>query len=313
LIKENVINPETKKFHEDFINRPDGLTEGAKELRKNLLQFSKNVENLEKRIFNFDETFVKTSLEPKIFNYPLPVAVKDEEIQAFLDKLIFAVNTPNEGELDDVLKSEVGNYFTLLTSDLQSAFVMNEMVNWFKRKDNIWLSSQEAKKLFLDKTKNIMELIRLNDLSNDYQHQLKKELMGLEFNRDSIQIMTEKLEPLFKDISNSVIVIGSESPQHTAVKFIAAIKTLPDFIYDDSFLVTSSKRLNDEVEAKKFKHCLELKKDSHNLLVIVCDGDVISAKNCTEYASLIPTGRTDDKINKVVIISPEKNAMITDE
>jgi hypothetical protein len=38
-------------------------------------------------------------LEPKIFNYDLPVAVKDEEIQGFLDKLVFAVITPNEGEL----------------------------------------------------------------------------------------------------------------------------------------------------------------------------------------------------------------------
>ncbi|XP_046644473.1 uncharacterized protein LOC124329458 [Daphnia pulicaria] len=291
LIKENVINPETKKFHEDFINRHDGLSEGAKELRKYLLQFSKNVENLEKRIFQFNNNFGKTPLKPIEFNYDLPVAVKDEEIQGFLDKLVFAVNTPNEGELDDVLKIEVGRYFTLLSTDLQSAFVMNEMVNWFKRKDNVWLSSQEARTLFLDKTKNIMESIRVNDLSIDYQNQLKKDLMGLEFNNDSILVMTEKLGRLFKDTSNSVIVIGSDSPQHTAVKFIAAIKTLPDFIYDDSFLVTSSKRLKDEVEAKKFKHCLELKDDSHNLLVVVCDGDVISAKNCTEYASLIPNGQ----------------------
>jgi hypothetical protein len=313
LIKEKVIDLETKKFHEDFINRPDELTEGAKELRKYLLQLSENVENWNKMTVSFDKNFGKTPLEPKIFNYPLPVAVKDEEIQGFLDKLIFAVNTPNEDELDDVLKREMNIYFTVLTSDLQSAYVMNEMVNWFKRKDNVWLSSEEAKKLFLDKTHKIMESIRLNAISIDYQNQLKKDLMDLEFNNDSFQIMTEKLEPLFKDTSNSVITIGSESPQHTAVKFIAAIKTLPDFIYDDSFLVTLSKRLNDEVEAKKFKHCLELRKDSHNLLVVVCDGDVISAKNCTEYASLIPTGRTDDKINKVVIISPEKTSMITDE
>jgi hypothetical protein len=197
LIKENVINPETKKFHDDFINRHDGLSEGAKELRKHLLQFSQKVENLEKRIFNFDENFGKTPLEPKIFNYPLPVDVKDEEIQGFLDKLVFAVNTPNEGELDDVLKSEVGKYFALLTTDLQSAYVMNEMVNWFKREDNVWLSSEEAKKLCFDKTHNIMESIRVNAISIDYQNQLKKDLMDLEFNSDSIQIMTEKLEPLF--------------------------------------------------------------------------------------------------------------------
>ncbi|EFX78217.1 hypothetical protein DAPPUDRAFT_320752 [Daphnia pulex] len=177
LVNENVIDPKTKKFHEYFINRPDGLTEGAKELRKNLLQLSENVENLNKLTVSFDKNFGKTPLEPKIFNYPLPVAVKDDEIQGFLDKLIFAVNTPNEGELDDVLKSEVGNYFTLLTTDLQSAFVMNEMVNWFKREDNVWLSSEEAKELFLNKTHKIMESIRVNAISIDYQNQLKKEHM----------------------------------------------------------------------------------------------------------------------------------------
>ncbi|EFX78219.1 hypothetical protein DAPPUDRAFT_105530 [Daphnia pulex] len=136
--------------------------------------------------------------------------------------------------------------------------------------------------------------------------------MALKFNNDSVQGMTEKLGQLFKDTSNSVITIGSESPQHTAVKFIAAIKTLPDFKCDDSFLVTPSNRLEDEVEIQNFKNCFELNKDSHNLLVVVCDGKE-SAQNCTKYANLIPTGRTDNKINKVVIISPEKTAMITDE
>ncbi|EFX87117.1 hypothetical protein DAPPUDRAFT_97395 [Daphnia pulex] len=309
LIKEKVIDLETKKFHEDFINQPDELTEGAKELRKYLLQFSENAENWKKRIFNFDENFGKTPL--KEFNYDLPVAVKDEEIQGFLDKLIFAVNTPNEDELDDVLKSEVGNYFTLQSTDLQSAYVMNEMVNWFKRKDNIWLSSKEARTLFLDKTKNIMESIRLNDLSIDYKNQLKKDLMGLEFNNNSIKFMTDKLKPLFKDTSNSVITIGSESPRHTAVKLIAAIKTLPDFECDDSFLVTPSKRLNDEVEAEKFKHCLELKEDSHNLLVVVCDGEA-SAQNYEKYANLIPDGGIENKINKVVITCTNKSVEITD-
>jgi hypothetical protein len=54
---------------------------------------------------------------------------------------------------------------------------------------------------------------------------------------------------------------------------------------------------------------LELKE--HNLLV-VCDGEE-SAQNYHKYASLIPDGRTDDKINKVVIICADKSAMITDE
>ncbi len=227
-------------------------------------------------------------LEPKIFNYDLPVAVKDEEIQGFLDKLVFAVNTPNEGELNEVLKSEMSIYFTLLSTDLQSAFVMNEMVNWFKRKDNVWLSSEEAKELFLDKTKNIMESIRVNAISIDYQNQLRRDLMGLEFHSDSIQIMTEKLGRLFKDTPNSIIIIGSKSPQHTAVKLIAALKRFPDFKCDDSFLVTQLNRLDDELEITKFRNCLKLKKESHNLLVVVCNGEVSAQNHYTKYANLIP-------------------------
>jgi hypothetical protein len=133
LVEENVIDLKTNTFHIDFISGCNELSEGAKELRQNILRLSKNVKHLASLIFSFDKNFGITSLKPIEFNYPLPVAVKDKEIEGFLDKLVFAVNTPNEDELDDVLKSEVSNYYKLLSTDLQSAYVMNEMVNWFKR------------------------------------------------------------------------------------------------------------------------------------------------------------------------------------
>ena len=310
LVNENVIDMGTKKIHVDFIEGSDGLSEGAIELRQNLLKFSKNVEDWKSFIFSFDKNFGKRPLQPQVFNYPLPVAVKDEEIIGFLDKLIFAVNTPNEGELDDVLKREVGNYFTLLTTDLQSAYVMNEMINWFKREDNVWLSSEEAKKLFLNKTQILMESIRVNEISIDYQKQLKKDLMELEFNTEAIQVMTEKLRPLLLESNSSSVIIGTESPQHTAVKLVAAIKTFPEFKCDDSFLVTSSKRLEDKMEMEKFKGCLELKKDSHTLLVIVCEGE---GSAHAKYANLLPERRKDNKINKIVIICPDKTAYVTDK
>ena len=177
LVEENVIDLKTNTFHIDFISGCNELSEGAKELRQNILRLSKNVEHLRSLTFSFDKYFGKTSLKPIEFNYPLPVAVRDKEIEGFLDKLVFAVNTPNEDELDDVLKSEVSNYYKLLSTDLQSAYVMNEMVNWFKRENNVWLSSGEAKELFLNKIQKIMDLIRVNEISMDYQHQLKKDLI----------------------------------------------------------------------------------------------------------------------------------------
>ena len=75
----------------------------------------------------------------------------------------------------------------------------------------------------------------------------------------------------------------------------------------------SSKRLEDEMETKKLKNCLELKKTSHNLLVIVCDCEV-SLQNYANYVNLIPDfGTPDKKFNKAIILCPDKTARIIDE
>jgi hypothetical protein len=42
------------------------------------------------------------------------------QVNSFLEKLTFFVNTPNEVELDAIMKIELGKYYNLLVSDLQS-------------------------------------------------------------------------------------------------------------------------------------------------------------------------------------------------
>ena len=44
----------------------------------------------------------------------------DEEVNSFLEKLVFFVNTPIEVELDAIMKIDLGKYYNLLVSDLQS-------------------------------------------------------------------------------------------------------------------------------------------------------------------------------------------------
>ena len=75
----------THRENNQFLCYKPVLSEGAKELHKNFLKLVKNDDSWKSRKFKFDKNFGKTPLEPKEFNYPLPFAVKDEEIDGFLD------------------------------------------------------------------------------------------------------------------------------------------------------------------------------------------------------------------------------------
>jgi hypothetical protein len=81
-------------------------------------------------------------------NKSLKDLVGEKEIGDFLDKLVFAVHTPNEVELDDILKNEVGNYYNLHENDFQSDFILRKMLDWFKEKDSKFMSSEEGKNIF---------------------------------------------------------------------------------------------------------------------------------------------------------------------
>nr|CAH0106782.1 unnamed protein product [Daphnia galeata] len=307
LVKEKVIDLTTKQFHVDFIEESDGLSEGAKELRQHFMEFNTN--SWKKTTFSLDANFGKEPTQPQMFN-PSPIRllpVAKTEIAGFLDKLIFAVNTPNEGELDNVLKNEVGKYFTLLNTDLQSAYIMNEMINWFKSKKNLWLSSEEAKKLFLNKTKKLMESLRVTAISIDYQKQLKE---ALEFNDEAIGKMKEKLEKLLTS-PNKIGRIATTLTKRTALKVIGALEKCKSeepktntnnqipmiyFQCEDSYLMTSSSRLKNG--PFKFES-----NNSYNLLVVVCE-DSLSTEETDKFCQQLMVNEMPNK--RVIIISQDK-------
>ena len=70
--------------------------------------------------------------------------VEEKDIDDFLAKLVFAVDTPNEVQLDDILKAEIGDRYNLLKPDFQSSYILEKILNWFKEKDARWLSSKEG-------------------------------------------------------------------------------------------------------------------------------------------------------------------------
>ncbi|EFX87242.1 hypothetical protein DAPPUDRAFT_307146 [Daphnia pulex] len=235
--------------------------------------------------------------------------VGDKEIGDFLDKLVLAVHTPNEVELDDILKREVSDRYNLNESDFQSDFILRKMLDWFKDEKSNFMTSEEGKYI-LDKGKKKLKSLRVTALSIDYQKQLKA---ALKFNDKAIEEMKKKLTQVLT-AEKRIGRIASPLPKRTAVKVIAALEKLREenkkkkitnntrilqeyFQQKDSYLVTSLSRL--KKDRSKFKKTLK-SDDSHNLLVVVCEDGPLTENDDEFYQKLVEMQK-----KRIIIISQD--------
>ncbi|XP_046459662.1 uncharacterized protein LOC124206074 [Daphnia pulex] len=247
-------------------------------------------------------------------NKSLNDLVGDKEIADFLDKLVFAVNTPSEVELDDILKKELDDRYSLHESDFQSDFILRNMLDWFKEKDSKFMSSEEGKNIFKEGQKKLKSL-RVTAISIDYQNQLKE---VLEFNDKAVEEMKDKISKMLIS-PDRIGRIATSLPERTAVKVIAALEKLrleepitnhenilqKYFQYKDSYLMTSLCRLKDKYS--KLKKTLK-SEHSHHLLVVVCE-DGISTENDDEiFQELVKK-----MPNKRIIIISQDGAEVEDK
>ena len=94
LIKENVIDLQTWKFHQDFATEDkvmfDQLSGDAKELHVTLANLDPTWKNWTFTVCEkVKDTFGQIAVEPPESNYKVP-----DQISEFLKKLIIAVNMP---------------------------------------------------------------------------------------------------------------------------------------------------------------------------------------------------------------------------
>ena len=300
LIEEKVIDLEKGMFHQDFVRQVQ-LSEGATELRA-ALKSLKTKKPWDTWTFTHKakNKFGQIAVEPKTFNYKLPIAVTDEEITEFFNKFIFAANAPSEDELTGILKKEVGEHLNLLDTDhFQSDYISNEMVDWFKRKDNIWLSADEGEKIFVRKVQEKMDCLRATAVSIDYRNQLRR---LLEFNNKAIDQMAAKLSGMLTSPAQKIVRLSTSSLKLTTVKVVTALGTdrLKEYNKEDSYLIFPFTRLQNENDKLKIKKLLHATKDSHYLLVIVCDkGELVEQDQLKGLENLI----IDNEEKKGVIIS----------
>ncbi|KZS11489.1 Uncharacterized protein APZ42_024251 [Daphnia magna] len=293
LTKESVIDSATKKFHGDFVNETEGLSDGAKHLRQILSQRVKKDE-WENWIFKLGNTFGKSQLAPEMENR-LPFKISEEDIDAFLDKFVFVVNMPNEEQFEAILQTQdVSKYYPKDECKQQTIRLLHELSAKFSNKEkDYWLTSEEAKKILLDGVTNI---------SSQHQAKLENEVG---FNDVAKNDMAIKLKDIL-DSSEMFKRVTTSSPRYTTVKVFSAIPILKqEYTAPISHLVTSSSQLQAKEDTERWKNILKLPVDSGHFLLVVCD-DGEKPLQDEQYAKLFLGEEGKTKRYKVIVISRKK-------
>ena len=82
---------------------------------------------------------------------------------------------------------------------------MNEMDNWFKSGDNVWLSAEKGR-IFLEKTKEKMKPLRVTALSINCQNRLLNNQDSPTFNSEAISALFAQLKSFLLQLTRLVIV-----------------------------------------------------------------------------------------------------------
>ncbi|XCA33130.1 MAG: FxSxx-COOH system tetratricopeptide repeat protein [Wolbachia endosymbiont of Polyergus mexicanus] len=72
----------------------------------------------------------------------------EDNIKKFFDKLVFAVNQPNEIKLADIIKSELGEQFNDIDRKNVYARFQEEMLDWLKEKGERFLTHEDGREFF---------------------------------------------------------------------------------------------------------------------------------------------------------------------
>ncbi|XP_058807206.1 uncharacterized protein LOC131673320 [Phymastichus coffea] len=94
-----------------------------------------------------DSILVKLKNKLKQHRYGSKHIVSDHEIKDFFQKLVFAVNQPNEEELGNIIKKEISKEFGLITIGDECNKFFFQMLNWMKG-NNSFRSCKKGKDFF---------------------------------------------------------------------------------------------------------------------------------------------------------------------
>lgn len=232
----------------------------------------------------------------------------DAEINGFLEKLVFAVNQPNEVELSNIIGREIGEEFNLIDTDLVTDNFQKEMLDWMKEKgpkgeEGRFLSKQDGKEFFEEAKQKMATLVMIGPTSQ-YSKKLKE--YNVEFESTKLAEINTFLTQDQKQILN---LKSEHSTRLSAIKVNQALKGIKDaggndlYKAKDSYIFTPLSKLMrlQNVVLRSFNA-----QKTGNLLVIECKNGASDIQNL--YSELVKVIRNNNN-KKIILITKGDNEL----
>lgn len=216
--------------------------------------------------------------------------IQDEDIDDYFEKLIFAVNQPNEIELGEIITKELGEEFNLKDSDFPASHFLRNILDWMKAKEGLYLNEEKAEQFFT-KLKEKISKLTLIGATEDYRQKLQAD--EIKFDKISDELSTF----LMKNDKQILFITTEQSTKLGAIKVDQTLKSIENYKQDDSciFILSSSllplqKRIDRTFSSK----------NSNNLLIIECpyEDPSIQAYIYKKIFEIVNSGNEDEEGKK---------------
>ncbi len=310
LTKE-VLDIKNKKFQDQFISGKPAGSQVAQGFRKIFFEkiahhkkLSKDSSKYEPEVMKFlieisldiSSTFGKATTEGSIENLPEETEIKDENIDEFLQYLVFAVDQPTEVELGNLITKELGEDFNLINSSFIASYFQEKMLDWMKRKKGTFLSTKQGRAFFSHLEQMVDQLILIGP-TLEYCEILKHSKIGFKQPFDLSAFLNSKIR-----------VLNYLSPNATwlsSIKIYQALELSKDYKKQGSYIfITLDSCIN------LFSRLISAFKADAGILIIECNV-VIDSNVFKDFISHLLDTLKDFGSKKIIIISKEKSSLFS--
>ncbi|BBB15775.1 ankyrin repeat domain protein [Candidatus Rickettsiella viridis] len=226
------------------------------------------------------------------------------EINEFLDKLVLAVNQPNEKTLSQIITRKLGEQFNLIDADFIYDHFEKELLAWMKEKgkegaEGTFFTLQQGNDFFSFVNEKIAKL-KISGPTAIYNKKLKD--FGVVFNDNSLQDINNFLRQDNKQILN---VLASGETRLSAIKVNQAVSNQPLYHRDDSYIFVPLNKLLylQQTVLNAFQSST-----TGNLLIVICKNGIDNLSDL--YANLKTIIK--ENTNKKLILITEGRHYLTD-
>jgi len=247
----------------------------------------------------FHITNFKTCQEDQ-FKGLAELQVTDDKVEEFLDRLIFAVNQPNEERLSELISDKMGKELNLIDGDLITSDFQSRMLDWLKEKHGRYQSKKTVGKFFCDLREKVCQLILIGPTS---EHVKTLKEYGIQFNDNVLPAALKK----FLEDETSVFNYITDPKQSFlgSIKVNQVMEGISAYKAQGSFIFIGLKNLlllkEEALRVFREQQC--------NLLIVECKeelGGQIETLS-RELSEIIKERRG----KKVILIAPHNHPLVS--